>query len=614
MTLHRYVAIALAAAGCTGWAAAADIDWEHLAQSTLEQAVIDHEIPGAVVVVLDRERTLFAAGYGVADVETMTPVTTTTRFEVGSIGKVLTTIAVLQQMERGRLDRHADVNTYLSGWSVDASADAPLTLHHLLTHTGGLNDRGLGYASRTAAEVEPLETHLAANFPSFYTSPGRSISYSNYGFGLAGHIVASVTGTPFTDYVTAEVLHPLDIVDSGYEPADSGTIATGYLIRDGAFHPAPYVGRPVIPAGSYVAGAEDMGRLLQALLRDGTPILSPASVAMMTEVQYTPHPKLMGMAYGLEESRWGDVRGFGKGGMIPGFVSFMLVLPEHGLALFVAVNAGSDDAIDRFVSEAMSTLSTTPTELRPAATIDVAPFAGEHRGNRYDRTSVEKLLRMEIHKIYDAGDGTLAMWHEGAMHRYRPTADDVFQSEDEPDRHLVFERDPDGAVTNALFNDRIAGGYLPVVWERSGYWESNQYVNEHFAIVLIVALSYLLYPIVALVRWVRSRRAAETPPRPPVRRWANLVGVLTSALLLGYIWLYVIPLLKARPELVFGMPPQLERWRLLSVGILISFAVFAVLWVLAARRPRGWPGLAYGLLFLASGVFVGEFFVRWNLL
>jgi CubicO group peptidase (beta-lactamase class C family) len=104
-----------------------------LADSVLQRAVTDGEIPGATVVVVDRNETLFSAGFGLASLETRIAVTDATLFEVGSVGKVLTAIAVLQQVERGRLGLSADVNSYLQDWEVDSPGTAPVTLPRSVT-------------------------------------------------------------------------------------------------------------------------------------------------------------------------------------------------------------------------------------------------------------------------------------------------------------------------------------------------------------------------------------------------------------------------------------------------------------------------------------------------
>jgi CubicO group peptidase (beta-lactamase class C family) len=590
-----------------------DIDWQAFAGSLLGRAVADREIPGATVVIVNHDGIVFRQSFGVSNLDTEEPVTDSTLFEVGSIGKVLTAIAALQQAERGSLDLHADVNSYLREWKIDQAGDSPLTLHHLLTHTGGFNDRAIGYAVKNAEAVQPLEAHLASYFPTSFASPGRYVSYSNYGFGLAGYLVESVTRKPFSDYVADEILRPLGIYGSGYRPDVHGPMAVGYLIGENGPRPAPDFYRHVTPAGSFVASARDMAVILMALLNGGGSILSGESVAMMTKVQHTQHELLMGNSYGLEESRWGDVRGFGKGGSIPGFASYAAVIPEHGLGVFVAANSSSDDAIDTFVTAALGRTSDETPDAATLPAVDVSPYVGEYRSNRYDRTSIEKLLRMEIHNIYLSGDGNLSLWHDGSMNSYRPIEELVFQNEEDPNRFLVFEKDERGSVEHAFFNERFAGGYVPVVWERNGFWNSNTYVNEYFGVIVLMALGYLLFPVALGVRTLWKRIVPGRKRVSQVSWWLHIVGLLTSLGVLLYVLFYFVPLLRARSDLVFGVPSGLATWSGLPWFIVVSFGAFAVVWLNGARE-RGRLSLLPGLLFVASGALLCEFFIRWNLL
>ncbi len=604
------------------------IDWQTLADTTLGKAIKDQEVPGATVVIVDRNQILYIAGFGVSHLNTQRPVTDTTLFQVGSIGKVLTAMAVLQQVERGRLDLSEDINTYLTDWQVEAPGKTSLTLHHLLTHSGGLNDRAIGYAVRQPEQVAPLGSHLITNFPPFFSEPGRYISYSNYGFGLAGYVVEAVTSTPFAAYVSTEVLAPMDIYASGYETSEREDVAVGYRRMSDSFEAAPSLYRPVTPAGSFIANAQDMGKFLRALLNDGAAVLSRESVRGMTEVQKNMHPALMGNAYGLEESRWGTIQGFGKGGSIPGFMAYMALLPEQELGIFVAVNGSSDAPIDQFVLAVMDQLSEDPGPafLEPQPS-DVSQFMGEYRNNRYDRTSIEKLLNFEVRPIYDTKDGNLTMWHDGKMNVYRSVRKSVgkpvgeligtqlFQHIENPHRMLFFETDETGKTTHAFFNDRIAGGYVPVVWEKNGFWDSNQYINEYFGIVMLVGLGYLFLPLIALIVWLVQRRRAVHEPHGSILHWMNGVGFITSVLSLSYALFYFIPMLKRRSELIFGIPETLARWEILPICIMGGFALFAIFWVIAMRRSRkNWLNLAAGFFFLVSGILFGEFFLRWNLI
>ncbi len=597
------------------------VDWQAIADATLGAGVGDGQIPGAVVVVVDQNGSVFDATYGVGQIESQSPVTDTTLFEVGSIGKVLTAMAVLKLADEGRLGLDVDVNEYLGDWQLTPPGTTPLTLHHLLTHSAGLNDRAIGYAVRGQADLPTLCEFLSEHFPTFFAEPGQFVSYSNYGYGLAGLIVESSTGTPFADYVATEILGPLDIERSGYAVHGNEATATGYLGVGDEFRPTPTLRRPVSPAGSLVASASDMAKLLVALLNDGGAALGTEPTKQMLTTQLRMHPVMMGNTYGLEESRWGKVVGYGKGGSVPGFTSYMAVLPEHGVALFAVVNSSQDAPIDSFILETTRHLSgagdrEVRKRLPDYSTIDVSSFAGEYSSNRYDRTSIEKLLNLEVHQIYATEAGNLSTWHDGTMNTYQPVEELVFQHESDPDRILAFKSDANGEPTHAYFNDRIAGGYVPVVWEKNGFWNSNRYVNEIFGIPLIGGLGYLVWPLVAAIGLLMRRwRPTESRRKDRLRALRlHAIGFISSALLLAYAVGYFLPLLRQRSELVFGVPAELAVWGLLPPLIIASFAVYALLWVTSLRRlPRAWLVGPLGFMFIICGVLVTEFLIRWNL-
>jgi CubicO group peptidase (beta-lactamase class C family) len=102
-------------------------------------------IPGAVILIVRDGAIFFIKGYGFADLENRTPVIPEkTLFNVSSTSKSFTATAVMQQVERGRLDLNTDVNTYLKSFQLPATFPEPVTLAHLLTHTAGFDERGIG--------------------------------------------------------------------------------------------------------------------------------------------------------------------------------------------------------------------------------------------------------------------------------------------------------------------------------------------------------------------------------------------------------------------------------------------------------------------------------------
>jgi CubicO group peptidase (beta-lactamase class C family) len=120
------------------------------------QLAEDH-IPGATVAVVKDGRLLFAKGYGSADLQAGKQVSAqTTLFRIASVSKPFTATAVLQLAEQGKLNLHADVNTYLKTFHLPATYQEPITLAHLLTHTAGFEDRDTATSARTLRDLEPL--------------------------------------------------------------------------------------------------------------------------------------------------------------------------------------------------------------------------------------------------------------------------------------------------------------------------------------------------------------------------------------------------------------------------------------------------------------------------
>ncbi|MDQ3227330.1 MAG: beta-lactamase family protein, partial [Chloroflexota bacterium] len=103
----------------------------------LERIMTEQGMPGLALAITDREQLLATRNYGYADLGALTPVADDTLFQHGSIGKSFTAICLLQLAAEGAVDLHAPVTTYLP-WFAVGSAHPPITIHHLLSHTGGI--------------------------------------------------------------------------------------------------------------------------------------------------------------------------------------------------------------------------------------------------------------------------------------------------------------------------------------------------------------------------------------------------------------------------------------------------------------------------------------------
>ena len=154
----------------------------------LEQDAAAGRFAGAVLVARDG-RTLFEGAYGMADRERRVANTLDTRFRIGSMNKMFTAVSILQLAQAGKLRLDAPLGTYLTDYP-NRDVASKVTIHHLLTHTGGTGDI---FGSQFQANRLTLRTH--ADYLKLYGTrglafePGAKWEYSNYGFVLLGAVI-----------------------------------------------------------------------------------------------------------------------------------------------------------------------------------------------------------------------------------------------------------------------------------------------------------------------------------------------------------------------------------------------------------------------------------------
>lgn len=334
------------------------------------QQMDELDIPGLTFVLVHDGEVLLAKGYGSASLEKGTPVDPEeTVVRIGSVSKLFVATAVMQLVEQGQLDLHADVNQYLSSFQIEDSHSEPVTLAHLLTHTAGFEDPP--YSSTTdPTEVPPLGPYLAEHMPPRVGPPGETFRYSNHGYALAAYVVEEVSGLSFDEYAQQNILDPLGMERSGYllgPPMPEG-LATGYFYENGEQIPQPVDYDADYPGGSMVSTATDMARFMLAFLQDGryedTPILQPDTIEGMHQGHFTITPGKSGVTYGFAEGFVNGQRLLGHSGAITGFSTILDLLPEHDLGYFFSFNeeyyqTSAGEIIPRFRQQFMDRLFPT---------------------------------------------------------------------------------------------------------------------------------------------------------------------------------------------------------------------------------------------------------------
>jgi D-alanyl-D-alanine carboxypeptidase len=304
-----------------------------------EEASADR-FSGAVLVAKEGE-VLFSKAYGLADREQRIPNTLQTRFRIGSMNKMFTAVAILQLVEAGKVDLTAPLGTYLTDYA-NREVATEVTIHHLLTHTGGTGDIFGPEFEAHREELRTLDDYVelyGERGPEF--EPGSQWAYSNYGFILLGAVIEAVTGQSYYEYVHEHIYEPAGMTRTGSLP-ENQTVperAIGYTDPSGGtdWRPntdtLPYRGTS---AGGGYSTVGDFARFADALLN--YELLSPDSTELLITGKEEIGPGIS-YAYGFEDHRDAQGNGWvGHGGGAPGMNGDLRMYPASDYVVVVLAN------------------------------------------------------------------------------------------------------------------------------------------------------------------------------------------------------------------------------------------------------------------------------------
>ncbi|GFN32184.1 beta-lactamase family protein [Paenibacillus xylaniclasticus] len=323
-------------------------DVQQFLDTFMAQPDIRDNIAGAVAVVVQGDEVLASKGYGYADVERKIAVDPdTTVFRIASVSKVVTSTAVMQLAEQGKLDLNTDLSAYMSRLNIPNKTNTPLTMRDLLMNSTGFEYGDTSEMGTNDLERDiPLQSFVESHVPTIIREPGQYYRYDNFGFTLQGYVVEQVSGQPFEQYVREHIYKPLGMVNSEFRltPRMMENLAVPYNV-EGEPIPAYTTVPSVLPAGGMLSTGADMARFMMAHLGGGklgdAVILKEETTAEMHKPQLAIHSKLPNMAYGFEYSNRQVYNGHyvvEKGGDESGYHSGMWLLPEQKVGVYLNVN------------------------------------------------------------------------------------------------------------------------------------------------------------------------------------------------------------------------------------------------------------------------------------
>jgi CubicO group peptidase (beta-lactamase class C family) len=563
----------------------------------------DH-IVGVTVSIVQNGQVMLKKGYGFAGPGR--PVDPDrTLFRIGSISKTFTWIAVMKEVEAGRMRLDRPINDYLPadlaipampGWR-------PVEIRDVMSHTPGFEDRILDHMfAETPAQIHSLPAELKLIQPKRVFEPGTTPAYSNVGVMLAGEAVSYLAGVSFQDVIERGILTPLGMSHTTFRepypqradlpapmsPALAADVSTAYRWTgtQPEVQPTEWL-HQVGPAGGGSSTAGDMTRYMLMILGDGelegARIYSPATASAFRTPIPLPVPGGGEVNHGFFQTQLpGGFMGFGHDGGTLWFRSKLLTVPALGLGIFISANTDTGLQLTQelpqlIVGHFYAAPPEPPRSGSPALASEAAVYAGTYMTNRRPFSGLEKFVWLMTRQTSAdvTPDGYLVMQGGGDIETWTPTEHPGhFQAVNSPQTADFVFRDGE-AVAFHPHGETDALGRVGALYQRS-------------VLLLVVLLAIAAAAITLIQPAIRSRRAL---PGTRLQRRLNVAQLLAAAAWLIALGAVAVFASAAENEarLVFDWPgaPLLIASSaalfasLLSAGVLIALPL---VW----RGAEGW--------------------------
>ena len=580
----------------------------------LPYALHTGDIAGAVVAVVKDGQILTERGFGYSDVATRAPVDPKlTLFRPGSVSKLFTWTAVMQQVEQGKIDLDADVNQYLD-FKIPPRDGKPVTMRNLMQHVAGFEEQAKGIMSSDprAPGFEPL---LKQWVPERVFAPGSTPAYSNYGASLAGYIVQRVSGETFDDYIDKHIFAPLDMKHSTFRqplPADlEPLMSKGY--PEASLPPKPFEIVGPAPAGSLSSPGEDMAHFMIAHLQNGeyhgNRILKAETAEMMHNSPLTVLPPLNRMELGFFETNINGREVIAHLGDTGNFHTSLHLFLKEGVGFYVSFNslgkagaAGAlrgalfEDFADRYFPAADSSNAKVDEKTSAAHAALLKGNWDNSRGSQSSFLSSVGLFSQTKASVDDKGELVVPFQGlNGKPRTWVETSPFVWRDKDSHER--LAAKVVDGqAVRFSIDGISPFMVFDRVPWYQNGAWLLPLLYGALGAFVLTA----VFWPITAIVRRRFGASLALGPDALRAYRFSK-IGAILFAAALGLWALTVIRMFSDFKNLGDGFNSSIHFAQAFGILAFLVGTVFILLNLRAVwTGARRWPAKVWSIVLVLS--------------
>ncbi|MFV8347547.1 serine hydrolase [Flavobacterium sp. ZB4P13] len=295
-----------------------------------------------VILIAKNGKPIYKEAFGFANLPDSIPNKTNTKFNLASMNKMFTAMAVMQLVEAGKISLQDKVGKYLTDYANKAVADS-VTIHQLLTHTSGMasfweeHDKLAKEKFKTVTDYLPLFVNQKLSF-----TPGSDFLYSNSGYMVLGLLIEKITGRNYFDFVKENIYKPAKMMNTDAYELDEAisNLATGYtmsLEKPGQWKNNIFLNPTKgTPAGGGYSTADDLLKFANAL--QNNILLSKESATLYTSGK-VKHKGREGMyGYGFQENTINGHRVIGHAGGHDGIASELMIFPDLGYTVVILTN------------------------------------------------------------------------------------------------------------------------------------------------------------------------------------------------------------------------------------------------------------------------------------
>jgi len=423
--------------------------------------------PGAAVLVIEDGRIVHARGYGMANLEYGVPIRRDTVFDIASVSKQFTAMAVALLEADGRLSLDDDVRRYIPELP---DFGHRITIRHLVHHTSGLRDwpGTLSIGGWSYEDVVSFDQILRMAFHQRELNfvPGDAYAYSNTGYNLLAETVARVSGKPFPEFCEERIFRPLGMqhthVHSDHDEIVVNRAESYRPAGEGHFRHV-VSSLTALGSSSLFTTVEDLALWIDNFSSSTPRVGSRAVIARVHEQGRLNSGETIAYAFGQSVGQYRGLRVVNHTGSWAGYRSVLERFPDERFAVVILANtanmvpaAQARQIADIYLADRLGPVATPASSSQGGSTSGAAPWrpsVAELQQYAGDYHSAELLTSYAL----DVANGELVARHfrTGEV-RFQPVERDRFQAPILGD--VRFVRGTDGAVQGFTSNwERIRG-------------------------------------------------------------------------------------------------------------------------------------------------------------